>query len=93
MPPAEDASPWDVYMQRPMYVEARRVEDHPEKVQISKQRTITVHPGDWVVRFRDGTIKAYKQEQFHKLFHFAQSGPLPSPRDNEHDAGPPGVSF
>jgi hypothetical protein len=63
---------WRPAVQRPVRVQARKVTGQPEDLEIGG-RVVTVHPGDWIVRFPEGTTKPFRKEEFETLFALARS--------------------
>lgn len=58
---------WSPAVQKPVKVEARQVTGSPEEIEMGPH-SITVHPGDWVVRYPSGQVKAFRESDFKKLF-------------------------
>lgn len=62
-----EESQWSPAVQKPVQVEARQISGSSEEIEMGPHK-ITVHPGDWVVRYPSGQVKAFRQEDFEKLF-------------------------
>lgn len=83
---------WDSFVQNPVRVDARQITGETEYVKIGSKQ-LPVKPGDWVVRFSDGTKKRYRDEHFRELFSFIGTKSQDSSGDRPADSGPPGVSL
>jgi sarcosine oxidase gamma subunit len=81
-----DAEPaWSAAVQKPVRVEARQVTGQPEEIEMGPH-VITVHPGDWIVRYPSGQVKAFRKEDFDDLFARARG-------QDQSDDVTPGVSI
>lgn len=58
---------WSPAVQKPVRVEARQVTGSPEEIDLGPH-VLTVHPGDWIVRYPSGQLKAFRKSDFEDLF-------------------------